>query len=130
MATLRTFAWSYRTLGRRLTPLLLSPLVAYFFLRERASRAASRRYLTRIWELPEGRGLRPQRPGPLAPFRHYHEFAVQGLDRMARWGGSAEREKGAEALAQAYVRRLEDVCLRYPYQWFNFYDVWESRGDA
>jgi predicted LPLAT superfamily acyltransferase len=34
-----------------------------------------------------------------------------------------EREKAAEELARAYVRHLERVCLRYPHQWFNFYDV-------
>lgn len=36
-----------------------------------------------------------------------------------------EREKGAEELARTYARRLEEVCLRVPYQWFNFYDVWK-----
>jgi predicted LPLAT superfamily acyltransferase len=95
MATLRDFAWSYRKLGRRLTQLLLYPLVAYFFLRERASRAASRRYLTRIWELSEGRGLLSRRPGPLAPFRHDPEFAVHGLDRMALWGGGFDQRGDA-----------------------------------
>lgn len=34
-----------------------------------------------------------------------------------------EREKAAEELARGYVRRLEQVCLEHPYQWFNFYDV-------
>jgi len=35
----------------------------------------------------------------------------------------AEREKGAEELARAYVSELEAACLRHPYQWFNFYDA-------
>jgi predicted LPLAT superfamily acyltransferase len=38
----------------------------------------------------------------------------------------AEREKGAEEIARAYVRRLEETCLRFPAQWFNFYDVWDT----
>jgi predicted LPLAT superfamily acyltransferase len=35
----------------------------------------------------------------------------------------AERAKGAEALARAYARHLEEACLRHPHQWFNFYDL-------
>jgi predicted LPLAT superfamily acyltransferase len=35
-----------------------------------------------------------------------------------------EREKVAGELAEAWVRALEEACLRHPYQWFNFYDVW------
>jgi len=35
----------------------------------------------------------------------------------------AERDKGAEELAAAWVRRLEQHCLRFPLQWFNFYDL-------
>jgi predicted LPLAT superfamily acyltransferase len=37
-----------------------------------------------------------------------------------------EREKAAAELARAWVGALEDACLRHPYQWFNFYDVWEA----
>jgi len=35
-----------------------------------------------------------------------------------------DREKVAGELAGAWVRALEEACLRHPYQWFNFYDVW------
>ena len=35
-----------------------------------------------------------------------------------------EREHAAIELARTWVRGLEDTCLRHPYQWFNFYDVW------
>jgi len=35
-----------------------------------------------------------------------------------------EREKAAGEVAGAWVRALEEACLRHPYQWFNFYDVW------
>ena len=34
-----------------------------------------------------------------------------------------ERAGRAEELARAYARRLEEACLRHPYQWFNFYDL-------
>jgi len=110
MAALRAMAWSYRILGRRVSQLLLYPIVAYFFFRERASRDASRRYLERIWAHPEGRRQLRGRPGFFAPFWHYHEFAVQLLDRMVLWGGGLDHfqmdYRGAEyLLALARGRR-------------------------
>jgi predicted LPLAT superfamily acyltransferase len=69
---------------------MLYPIAAYFFVRDR-SRGASRAYLARVWAHPEGRAHLPGPPGFFAPFRHYHEFAVQILDRMVLWaGGLAE----------------------------------------
>jgi len=41
-----------------------------------------------------------------------------------------ERDKAAQELARAYVEGLEAACLRHPYQWFNFYDVWARRPEA
>ena len=87
MAALRAMAWIYRALGRRACQLLLYPIVAYFFLRETNSRRASRAYLDLIRASPEGRRHLRGRPGFFAPFWHYHEFAVQLLDRMVLWGG-------------------------------------------
>lgn len=40
---------------------------------------------------------------------------------------SAERARRLDELVAAFARRLEDYCLRAPYQWFNFYDFW---GDS
>jgi predicted LPLAT superfamily acyltransferase len=40
------------------------------------------------------------------------------------------RARRAEALreyAGRYAARLEALCLRAPYQWFNFYNYWQSR---
>jgi len=42
-----------------------------------------------------------------------------------------ERAVRAAALAHQYARVLEQTCVRYPYQWFNFYDYWagtEEKG--
>jgi predicted LPLAT superfamily acyltransferase len=38
----------------------------------------------------------------------------------------ARRERAAaiEQWIARYAARLEDFCLRYPYQWFNFFDFW------
>lgn len=53
------------------------------------------------------------------PLRYYTWVApISPGRRLPR----AEREKGAEELARAYVGELEAACLRHPCQWFNFYD--------
>src|SRR5690606_19244171 len=110
MAALRAMAWIYRVLGRRTAQLALYPVVAYFFVRERDSRAASRRWLERVWASPEGRRHLRRRPGFFSPFWHYHEFAVQILDRMVLWGGGIDafrmEHRGGEYLtALARARR-------------------------
>jgi predicted LPLAT superfamily acyltransferase len=86
LAGLRLMARIYELLGRRVVRVLLYPIAAYFFVRDR-SRKASRRYLARVWAHPEGRKHLAGPPGFFAPFWHYHEFAVQIFDRMVLWGG-------------------------------------------
>jgi predicted LPLAT superfamily acyltransferase len=39
-----------------------------------------------------------------------------------------EREKVARELLARYASNLEEICLRYPLQWFNFYDFWEEEA--
>lgn len=86
LGAIRLMARIYGLLGRRISRAILHPIAAYFFVRERASRGASRRYLERIWAHAEGRRRLRGRPGFFAPYWHYHEFAVQLLDRMVLWG--------------------------------------------
>ena len=86
LGALRFMARLYDLLGRRLSRAVLHPIAAYFFVRERASRGASRHYLERVWAHPEGRPQLRGRPGFFAPYWHYHEFAVQIFDRMVLWG--------------------------------------------
>lgn len=35
-----------------------------------------------------------------------------------------ERKAVIEGLARRYVETLEALCRRYPYNWFNFFDIW------
>jgi predicted LPLAT superfamily acyltransferase len=35
-----------------------------------------------------------------------------------------KRDAKCRELAEAYAAKLEDMCHRYPYNWFNFFDVW------
>ena len=87
MGAIRFLVWVHRHLGRWASRLLLDATVAYFYLRDRAWRGASRRHLAAVWSRPEGRTALGRWPGPLAPFFHYREFAQQSYDRMLLWGG-------------------------------------------
>ncbi len=40
------------------------------------------------------------------------------------------REVAMRALVTDYAQRLEAICRRSPYDWFNFYDFWNSVDDA
>ena len=35
-----------------------------------------------------------------------------------------DRDAAVREYVRRYARRLEELCLRAPYQWFNFYDYW------
>lgn len=37
----------------------------------------------------------------------------------------SERLAAQQALCQAYCANLEQMALRYPYEWFNFFDFWQ-----
>lgn len=39
-----------------------------------------------------------------------------------------EREAAIDAAMAAYVARLEGWCRQSPWNWFNFFDVWEARA--
>lgn len=90
MGAVRVVAFLYRKLGRRVLELLVTPTAAYYFLRERASRRASRGYLERVWAVPQGRRSLARQPGFFSPFRHFREFSSQILDRTVLWGGGID----------------------------------------
>ncbi|MEM7409377.1 MAG: hypothetical protein AAF430_03975 [Myxococcota bacterium] len=91
MGAIRLLAWIYRVFGRRFCQLLLFPIVAYFYVRERAWNGASLRYLRFVWSRPEGRERLVRPPTIATPFRHYHEFASQVFDRLVLWGGGFDQ---------------------------------------
>jgi len=37
-----------------------------------------------------------------------------------------QRELSVKRYADAYAKVLEELCLEYPYQWFNFYDFFNT----
>jgi predicted LPLAT superfamily acyltransferase len=52
-------------------------------------------------------------------YRMYLEPFCDASDLVRR-----ERGPAIEQWIVRYAARLEDFCLRYPYQWFNFFDFW------
>src|SRR5262245_54263222 len=74
LAGMRITVWFYRLFGRRLAALFILPAVAYFFATDRQGRVGSRRYLCRIRDHSEGRGIIRRSPGLREVFRHYREF--------------------------------------------------------
>jgi len=38
----------------------------------------------------------------------------------------SERDKRAQELLEQYVGLLETYCMRFPYEWFNFFDFWNE----
>ena len=72
----------YRFFGERAAHWLLYPIVGYFFLTGRKTRAASLDYLNRVHRR---NGLAV--PGWRDSFRHMLSFAESGLDKLAAWFG-------------------------------------------
>ncbi len=82
---LKLTAASIRLFGRMLSLPLVLGVVTYFFATDRAGRAASRAYLTRVRAF-----TRPEpewRPTLWQSFLHYREFAFSIADRVTLWGG-------------------------------------------
>ena len=37
----------------------------------------------------------------------------------------AKRKENLEKIVQEYVGYLEELCVKHPYQWYNFFDFWK-----
>lgn len=49
-------------------------------------------------------------------------FSAVKLTRVK--AGRKERDKALQSLCQQYAGNLQDMTLRYPLEWFNFFDFW------
>ena len=81
----------YRLAGRPVALALIHAIVAYFFATDRAGRRASLAYLRRVSATRAGGLALGRRPGPIASFLHYREFALSIADRIELWLGRADR---------------------------------------
>jgi predicted LPLAT superfamily acyltransferase len=87
---LRFAAWVHRHLGRAPMRVLLRCASLYFFAFAPGVRRASRRYLERIWQLPDGRAALGRAPGPRSVIAHIYSFATSVYDRMVVLGGELD----------------------------------------
>jgi len=79
---------SHRLLGRRITRLLLFPLVGYFLLRAGRAREASFQYLR---QLNTYTNKHPPEPKWTDIFKHMLAFAQSLLDKMSAWLGDVQK---------------------------------------
>ncbi|WP_233355719.1 LpxL/LpxP family acyltransferase [Henriciella litoralis] len=89
-----TTAWIYRLVGRRVTLVIISPVILFYYLTGREARRASRAYLERI----HAQGLLEKRPGFWSGFRHFMAFSGSLIDKLAGWTGdiNADHVEGAD----------------------------------
>ncbi len=87
---LRFTAWLFRAAGRGPTQVLVTAIVGYFFLTDRAGRRASAAYLARVHASEVGRASLGRVPGFWDSFLHYRAFAFSIVDRLAIWFGKTD----------------------------------------
>jgi len=115
IGALYAMAWLYRRFGRSLSIPLLTPIAAYFVLRDGESRRASLQYLRRLHAWPEGRLAFEREPGLLESLRHFREFAINIFDRICVWTGDTDRieirDEGSEHLFRLAQERRGAILL-------------------
>ncbi len=115
IGALHAIAWFYRRFGRSLGIALMTPIAAYFLLRDRKSRRASLQYLRRLYAWPEGRLAFEREPGLFASLRQFREFAINIFDRLCVWTGEADRieirDEGSEHLFRLAQERRGAILL-------------------
>lgn len=57
--------------------------------------------------------------------KHTYEFSIEEPIIVDKVRGEAQLEKVCNELAQKYVSAVEKMVLKYPHQWFNYYDFWK-----
>lgn len=55
---------------------------------------------------------------------HYHAYLYKIVDKLTL--PRKNREAALSATIQTYIGQLEQMCRRYPYEWFNFYPYWQA----
>jgi predicted LPLAT superfamily acyltransferase len=87
----------YRLLGRRLSKILSTPVLFYYFLLGKKQRQASKQYLNRVFAFSE-----QKKTARLSHvFRHHTHFLEMMLDRLGAWTGKLNQSHiDSESLKQ------------------------------
>ena len=98
--------WIHRYLGRLIFPLVLYPVITYFWLTGTSARKASQQYLRQLKET----ALRKQHPLPpgLNSFRLFLRFAHAIFDKLTAWSGHG---KGFEVIREP-IELYEELLNR------------------
>ncbi len=62
-----------------------------------------------------------------ALFPRYHMLVERAETAFS--GKRSERDAKIRALCREFIGKLEKYCVRFPYQWYNFYDFWLLQND-
>ncbi|MFC7290856.1 lipid A biosynthesis acyltransferase [Hirschia litorea] len=76
----------YKIVGRRVSMIILAPVVFFFYLTGGVQRRASRAYLNRAYE----KGLIKKKPSFWTGFVHFMAFTGSMLDKLASWTGEID----------------------------------------
>jgi len=59
-----------------------------------------------------------------APIMQFFSIYLGNQHYTSRYIEIDTTNKTAEDIAQIYIQNLEEMCKKYPYNWFNFFDYW------
>ncbi len=115
LGALHAIRWAYRCFGRSLCIVLLTPIAAYFVLRDSQARRASRQYLRRLNAWLGGGGGFEREPALFDSLLHFREFAINIFDRLCVFVGGADRieirDVGSEHLFHLAQQRRGAILL-------------------
>ena len=86
---LRVMMLFYRLCGKLMTRVLLYPVVALFFLTDRAGRRHSREFFERVYRSSANNPALKHPPGIWDDFKRFYNFGSSMVDRLEVWGGSS-----------------------------------------
>jgi predicted LPLAT superfamily acyltransferase len=61
--------------------------------------------------------------------KHYHFYATP-LQYIPYPGSLKQRDATLTEAVKIYVKKLEGILLKYPLQWFNYYDFWNLQDSG
>ena len=82
---MRILLWSYKLLGFWAFSLLLYPVIAIFYCTAKSQRAASQQFLQKVRQRRRQLGMTDLREP--STFKHFYNFGLTLLDKVASWQG-------------------------------------------
>ncbi len=80
---------TYKLLGHRFCSVIVAVVVAYFFISNTKSRRASLKYLNKVYQ--SGQSSLTSAPNLWTSYKHFLNFGMSSLDKIASWTGKIKR---------------------------------------